>query len=271
MRSRLRIGLILVWAAGFSTACREASNGGAGGAGAGNLGGEGGQGGEPAAGGAAASGGGTNSGGAGGAPSPSCTQAREDALGPIDSVSDGGVTVLEQVGDVVTLFVDASAGGVQEQASNPWIYLDLATRARVDVTDVTADASTTWDLAFKRPVVRSNSGDGGLAGQGGTIRVPKAFDAVSTADASAPFETESWFDQDCSLFTDQAGAIATTFDGWYDYVEMKVLPAAGTWLIRSGDGASVFKLEIVDYYANPDGSSGMAGGRYLMRVADVTP
>jgi hypothetical protein len=103
------------------------------------------------------------------------------------------------------------------------------------------------------------------------VRLAKDFDAVSSADAAATFETEGWFDSDCNLLTDQTGAIATTFDGWYDYVEMKVVPASGTWLVRSGDGAQVFKLEVLDYYANPDGSSGMAGGRYLVRVGDVTP
>jgi hypothetical protein len=186
-------------------------------------------------------------------------------------VSDGAVTVLEDESGVATLFVDATAGGIQNQTANPWIYLDLRAGARVDVSDVSADASTDWDLAIKRPILRSNSGDGGLMGQGGTTRIAKDFDTVTWADAAVKFESESWFDADCNLLTDQTGAIATTFDGWYDYVEMKVVPGSGTWLIRSGDGTHIFKLEILDYYANPDGSSGMAGGRYRIRVADLTP
>lgn len=202
---------------------------------------------------------------------PTCTQAREDALGPIDQVSEADVAVLDDAGGVVTLFIDASAGGISEQANNPWIYVDLAARARADVTDVTADADASWDLALKRPVLRSNSGDGGYAGAGGSVRLDEPFDAVTSADAAAAFETEAWFDADCNLLTDVTGAIATTFDGWYDYKNTVVTPGAGTWLVRGGDGTSVFKLEVLDYYANPDGSHGQAGGRYLVRVADVTP
>lgn len=202
---------------------------------------------------------------------PTCTQAREDALGPIDSVSTGDVLTLEDTGGVATLFIDASAGGVQNQANNPWIYVDFATLARVEVTDVTADADAAWDLAIKRPILRTNSGDGGYAGSGGAVRLTKLFDEVTEADAAATFETEVWFDEKCNLYTDQTGAIATTFDGWYEYENMTVAPGAGTWLVRGGDGSSVFKLEVLDYYSNPDGTSGMAGGRYRVRVADVTP
>ncbi len=207
----------------------------------------------------------------GGGGGPTCTQAREDALGPIDAVSVGVVNVLDDEGGVATLFIDASAGGIAEQQNNPWIYVDLATATRVDVTDLTADGDVAWDLGIKRPILRSNSGDGGYAGSGGAVRLDKEFDAVTSADAGATFETEVWFDADCTLLTDQTGAIATAFDGWYDYENAVVTPGAGTWLVRSGDGTSVHKVEILDYYSNPDGTSGMAGGRYRIRVADVTP
>lgn len=56
-----------------------------------------------------------------------------------------------------------------------------------------------------------------------------------------------------------------------DEKNMKVTPAPGTWLVRGGDGESVFKLQILSYYSNPDGSAGMAGGRYLVRVATLVP
>ena len=213
----------------------------------------------------------TTTGTSGSGGGPTCTQAREDALGPIDMVSSGDALTLENAGGVATLFIDASAGGIQNQAINPWIYVDFEGLARVDVTDVTADADTTWDLAIKRPILRTNSGDGGYAGSGGAVRLTKAFDEVTEADAAATFETEIWFDEKCNLYTDPTGAIATTFDGWYDYDNGTVSPGAGTWLIRGGDGVSVFKLEVLDYYSNPDGTSGMAGGRYRVRVADVTP
>jgi hypothetical protein len=40
----------------------------------------------------------------------------------------------------------------------------------------------------------------------------------------------------------------------------------GTYVVRGGDGA-LYKLAILDYYANPDGSHGTRAGRYRVRVA----
>ncbi|NUP10387.1 MAG: hypothetical protein HOW73_30420 [Polyangiaceae bacterium] len=272
---------IAIWAFG----CGDDENGGSGSEGGAASGGDS-QGGAPlggAAEGGSANGGASDGGaadggaptdgggGSGGGSSPVCTEERTEALGPIDTMSTGDVIVLDEEDGAATLFVDASAGGIQEQANNPWIYLDLATLEKVAVTDVSADADTAWDLAIKRPVVRTNSGDGGYAGEGGAVRLDAAFDDVTSADANAAFETEGWFDADCTLKLDAGGAISTTFDGWYEYDNTVVSPGGGTWLVRAGDGVKVFKLEILDYYSNPDGSSGTAGGRYRLRVAEVTP
>lgn len=210
--------------------------------------------------------------GGGGGALPACDDARALALGPVDAVSEGAVAILDEADGAVTLFVDASAGGMQQQANNPWIYVDLGEHVRVEVTDEEADADTGWDLALKRPILRVNGGDGGLAGDGRTALLAAAFDDVGTGDvAGATWRDERWFDASCELRTDPTGAIATSFDGWYLYEDMTVTPAPGTWLVTSGDGARVFKLAILDYYANPDGSHGEAGGRYLLRVAEVTP
>jgi hypothetical protein len=190
---------------------------------------------------------------------------------PIDQTSTGAVSVLSEVGGVATLYIDATAGGFTQAAANPWVYVDLEARARVDVSDVGADASVAWDLALKRTLLRTNSGDGGYAGQGGAKHLDEAFELVTSADAAQSFEQEDWFDEDCELELDASGAISTSFDGWYLYENMTVSPAPGTWLVRSGDGARVHKIEILDYYATPDGGSGATSARYRVRVADITP
>lgn len=221
--------------------------------------------------------GGTGDGGSGaaggtGGSAAACAEERTKVLGPIDAVSEGAVTVLdEQAGEV---FIDATAGGIMEQKENPWIYVSLGARARVDVTDVSADQSQGWDIAIKRPILRANGGDGGLAGKGGAVRVDEGFDAVTAEDAQGvTYLEEDWFDGECKLEigVGQPGTIKTTFDGWYLYEDMKVLPAPGTWLVRGGDGASVFKLQILDYYSNPDGSPGTTSAGYRVRVAKLAP
>lgn len=246
------------------------SSGGSGGTGGALTGGTGGAGG--AATGATGGAGGTATGGSGGSAGgeATCLEQRAEALGPIDKISEGEVTVLDEAGGVV--FIDASAGGIMAQKDNPWVYVSLGTRARAELTDVTADGSQAWDIALKRPVLRANGGHGGLAGEGAAVHLDKEFDAVTAADAQGvTYPEEDWFDDACALQVDEGGAIATSFAGWYLYENMKVTPAPGTWLVRGGGGASVFKLQILSYYSNPDGSDGMAGGRYLVRVATLVP
>src|SRR5690242_10283047 len=57
-----------------------------------------------------ATGGGGGDGGGGQVVGPACPAEREAAIGPVDKVSDGEVTVLSDTGGVKTLYIDASAG-----------------------------------------------------------------------------------------------------------------------------------------------------------------
>ena len=208
--------------------------------------------------------GGSGDGGGGGS---ACTAAREQTLKPVATVSTGEVKTLSDAGGVKTIFVDASAGGAQAAATNPRVYLSLETATRVDVSDVDAATSTAWDLAVKRPVLFANSGDGG-SGQGGAVLVAKPFDAVTAADgAAATFTPESFFDADCKAKVDQTGAVKTSFDGWYDYDQATnhLTPKTSTWIVKGGTG-KLFKVQITSYYANPDGTEGMAGGRYTLKI-----
>lgn len=198
-----------------------------------------------------------------------CSEEIEKALGPIDAVSTGEVKILSTMGGATTLFVDASAGGTMAQAMNPWIYVNLKTMAKVDVTDATAYTSNDWDLAIKRPLLRTNSGDGGPADGGAAFLEGKTFAEVTEADAkAASIQTEDWFDDACALAMDMAGSIKTTFAGWYDYNNMTLTPHPGVFVVRGADGA-LYKLAILDYYATPEGTSGMAGGRYKIEVAPL--
>ncbi len=200
-----------------------------------------------------------------------CTAAREQLMGPIDKVSTGNVATLSNKDGVRTLYVDASAGGTQAQGSNPRVYLNLETGARVDVTDVAAlggTAALSWDLAIKRPILFTNSGDAG-PGQGNALFLSgKSFDSVSAADArTLSNEIEQFFGKDCAPKVDRTNAMLTSFSGWYDYdtSTSRVTPAAGAWIVRGATG-KLYKLAVLSYYANPDGTEGPAGGRYTLKV-----
>lgn len=203
---------------------------------------------------------------------PSCAAARDAALGPVTAVSTGAVTSVKEEGAVRTLYVDASAGGSAAAKANPWIYVDLAAGKRVDVDDVAAAASGAWDLALKRPLLRTNSGDSG-PGSGGAVFLPgKDLGAITGSEAAvAATSSERWFDEACTPQKDATGAIKTSFDGWYVYdtATSRLTPAAGTWIVRGADGKRRFKVAIETYYGNPDGSAGSTSGRYVLRVAVV--
>lgn len=206
-----------------------------------------------------------------GAPSDSsCTAAREQLIGAVDTVSTGQVLVLSESEGVTKIYVDATAGGPTLAATNPWTFISLADPSLVEVSDVTATSSKAWDLALKRPLLYTNSGDGG-PGDGGALLLDKDFADVAVADAdNAELSTEKFFAEECAPIVDVTNAVATSFSGWYDYDDEThgLSPHPGTWLVRGGTGA-LYKLRIDSYYGTSEGELGMAGGGYLIEVSPL--
>ncbi|HYQ18869.1 MAG TPA: HmuY family protein [Polyangiaceae bacterium] len=229
------------------------------GGGAAGVGGEsGGQGGADAAGGRGEGGG---AGAGGGAEWSACETVRSGLLGPIASVSTGTVEVTSGAAALVTVIVDASAGGYAAAGTNPYIYVNLASKTAVAVSDPAADTALTWDLAFKRDNIRSNGGDSG-AGSAQVAALDGAdFDAVtSAAVASADFGSDEFIDHySCESILDAANKPLTRFDGWYDYdaVSNGLTPANKVYLVRGANGTSLYKLKITGYYVDvSDGAGG---------------
>jgi hypothetical protein len=195
-----------------------------------------------------------------------CSAAIAQALMPVDMTSMGAVSILSDSAGVRTVFIDAHAGGAPNSAGFPYVYVNLATASRVDLTDVSARTSTAWDLAFKRYVIFTNDGDAG-PGQGGAKSVGSQFDAVTAADAQG-LATESFFDAQCTVKADQFGGLLTTFSDWYSYDQAtnRLTPQAVTYVVRGGTG-SLYKLAIDTYYASANGTMGIASGYFLIRVA----
>ena len=123
-------------------------------------------------------------------------------------------------------------------------------------------------MAWRSRGERAGAGDAGAAFLSGA-----QFEAVALADAeAATLVTELWFDDQCNHETDQSGALITSMSAWYDYDggTMTVSPKDGVFVVRGADGSSLYKLQILDYYANPDGTSGEVSGRYVVRVAALS-
>jgi hypothetical protein len=201
-----------------------------------------------------------------------CSAALRQALSLVERASLAQVRVLSQGDDEMLIYVDATTGGIERQQTEPWVYLSLATGERVALTDFEALESKSWDLAFKRAVLRTNSGDSG-PGLGGAIGVQSSWAGLDLSRAQTlDLQSESWFDSECNLLTDAAGGVMTTFSAWnvYDEATHTLAPAPGVlYALRGGEG-KLYKLQILDYYSNADGTTGARdGGNYRFRVAPL--
>jgi hypothetical protein len=78
----------------------------------------------------------------------------------IAKVSTGAVQVTT-AGDVTAGTIDATAGGVDNAADNPYVYVDLRNAMKVAINDLDARTNTSWDIALKRSSLRTNGGDTG--------------------------------------------------------------------------------------------------------------
>lgn len=200
-----------------------------------------------------------------------CTAARDQLLVPVAKVSTAEVKVVSETDGVRTIYVDASAGGFDQARRNPRVYITLAGE-KVDVNDEDAPSSSAWDLALKRQVIFTNSGDAG-PGKGGGAMIAKDFDAVTAADADAvELAAESFFDEECNARTDEISDPVTTFTGWYDYDQASMRASAKpgvTFIVKSASGVR-HKVGIVSYTGKPDGSTDSpATGFFLLEVAQL--
>jgi hypothetical protein len=199
-----------------------------------------------------------------------CTSALRQELSLVQMVSMGVVSTLSGDASDRTLYIDASAGGVSGGDKNPWVYISLSTGQAVAIDDWAALTSKDWDLAFKRYVVRTNSGDSG-PGQGGAIRVALAWDKVTTATLGAQMlPSESLLDGNCMVNFDANGEVITTFTDWDEYDEAShVLNAADVVYITASASGKLYKVKILDYYSTPQGVTGGEPGHYKLRIAPL--
>lgn len=200
-----------------------------------------------------------------------CTAAREATLKPIDKVATQAVSIASEDGTTKLLYVDGSAGGTQNASRSPYVFINLETGAKVDVTDKSALESTDWDLALKRTIIFTNGGDGG-PGTGGAARVDKPFAGVTDADTSK-ISGEKFFDDECNAILDQANFLTTTFSpDWYTYDEANngVAPVPDVTYVVAGGTGKKYKVAIESYNGKPDGTTtAPSGGFFLLRIAPL--
>ncbi len=172
----------------------------------------------------------------------------------------GEVTVTDN-GGVTTATIAATGGGRMNALNEAFVYVDLDSGTLVNVDDLQALSDTTWDLAFKRVVIRSNAGTSGP----GKVAVAKltetTFDAVTSVPSDASFIVENNTDDQCAVALDPLNTPITVFNqlnadnptgsqSWYDYGGPGggLVPSPGViYLVRNAEDTATFKLEIVSW------------------------
>lgn len=172
----------------------------------------------------------------------------------LDMTSAGEVSHTAS-GDIYTFTIDASAGGINGRQSNAFVYLDLDTLEKLTITDLeSASTNTSWDLAFKRTAIRTNSADSGP----GDVEVARVTDSALADVTAAPadgYENDRSLDPDGNILYDPIGYPQTAFNflngdnptgsaSWYDYAMGATPSADQVYVIRNTDQGGTFKIQI---------------------------
>ncbi len=204
-----------------------------------------------------------------------CTDQMTLDLGLVDgTVSEGNVTNMAD-GDGWASVVDATAGGIANAATNPWIYLRFTAEGleRVDVDDLQALDSSDWDIAAKRFGVRLNSGVSGPSTVAAALIDGVAYDDVDAAPDAGQFGQEAFYDADCNLIDDGSGQGAPNYvlTPWWFYPGC-VGTTQAPFVLELADGSHV-KFVIDAYYesgqdgCNMGGTMGMGSAMFSWRWA----
>ena len=193
----------------------------------------------------------------------SCSAARAQQFGAIETVSTGNVQLLSDSGGVKTLYVDATAGGQNGVTTHPWLFIALGDATKVALNDLSvARILGLGSRPSSAPSIYTNGGEGG-PGKGASAFLDKDFANVTSADvAGADFFSEKFFDDDCNAIVDVTGAASTSFSTWYNYDEAThvLSPVPGTWLVRGATG-KLFKLALRELLRHPERWHGQRGWR----------
>jgi hypothetical protein len=153
-------------------------------------------------------------------------------------------------GDQFVTHVDATAGGFP--ATDSYVYARFTTEGleKVDISDEESLESMEWDIAFRRFIIRVNSGVSGPS----CVSVARTaaatrFDEVRAVPAGLSFHVEEFFTDSCDLIVDGSGlgSPGVVLQNFWTYPGC-VAMTGNVYVVEPRDGAAI-KLEVLSYYA----------------------
>jgi hypothetical protein len=156
---------------------------------------------------------------------------------------------------VFTSSVDATAGAMPGGFPTPtksFVYVKFTDQGlqRVDVGDEDALNSSDWDLAFRRFIVRLNSGvSGPSCVTAARTSTGTQFDSLTAAPDGLDFRTEQYFTATCDYIPDGSGLMSpgTALQSFWEYPNC-VKMTGNVFVLRLASGRSV-KFQVMDYYS----------------------
>lgn len=144
----------------------------------------------------------------------------------------------------------ATGGAITPRESFVYAKFTDAGLERLAISDEQAFDSMDWDIAFRRYVVRLNSGVSGPScvaasrTAGGTT-----FDGLTAVPATVEYRTEEYMTASCDLISDGSGlegSAAVALGSYWTYPGC-VAMTGNVFIVRLADGRRL-KLTIEDYY-----------------------
>jgi hypothetical protein len=140
-----------------------------------------------------------------------------------------------------------------------YIYFSLQNNTQIPAS---LSSSTTWDIAFNRYKISTNSGSTNSSGLGGSC-LSNQSSVASAAGTTRDNQNcaDGMFTTDGKSSTQGVGGAVGEFIGnalltdWYNYEIGNLTTKGKVYIIRSGSGSNYFAVKIESYYSDA-GTSG---------------
>ncbi len=181
---------------------------------------------------------------------PACEDQSISQLDFFDTVNPTSIAEEGTTAGEFTSVIDATAGGMNPTESYVYARFTPEGLEKVELSDEDAFGSTGWDIAFRRFIIRLNSGVSGPSCVEGARTAPATtFETLTEAPASLSYHREAYFTEgSCDLVPDGSGlgSPATVLSSFWEYPGC-VKMTGNVYVVRLADGRLV-KLQVLGYY-----------------------
>lgn len=183
------------------------------------------------------------------ATSPICVDESISQL-PLFANPNGALIDNEVDGRGFMTHVDATGGGFTPSLAYVYARFTDAGLVKVHIGDEAALASTDWDIAFRRSVIRLNSGvSGPSCVTGARTASGTGYDTLTSVPDGRVYQAESYFSSGCELVPDGSGLgfPGTVLQSFWSYPGC-VQMTGNVFILRLASGRRL-KLMVTSYYS----------------------